>query len=67
METKAVQKVNQKVVRKMLIEKVILAIQAQWLEGVSKDIYIQQDNARPHIIRLDKEFKMATTANGFNI
>ncbi|XP_010687393.1 uncharacterized protein LOC104901503 [Beta vulgaris subsp. vulgaris] len=47
--TKAIESVNLAVMRDMIINTVIPAIMRNWPEGVSKDIYIQQDNARAHI------------------
>lgn len=40
---------------------------AKWPEGASKEIYIQQDNARPHIADSDLEFRAAATQNGFHL
>lgn len=67
METKAIQNVNQVVIRKMLIEKVIPDIIAKWPTQLSKEVYLQQDNARPHIDGSDTQFQAAATTNGFNI
>ncbi|XP_074298727.1 uncharacterized protein LOC141629652 [Silene latifolia] len=38
-----------------------------WPEGLSKHIYIQQDNARPHIKNDDPDFMAAANSCGFNI
>ncbi|KAF7133354.1 hypothetical protein RHSIM_Rhsim09G0038900 [Rhododendron simsii] len=68
METKAVAAVTKDVIRSCLIEKVIPAIQSKWpRSSVGETIYIQQDNARPHIKPNDVEFHEATTRNGFDI
>ena len=49
-ETKSI-KVDRKVMREFLIEKVLRAIQAVWPESdAGQTIYIQQDNAKPHIL-----------------
>lgn len=46
---------------------IIPAIKSQWPDCLTKTIYIQQDNARPHINNLDPEFKIAATSDGFQI
>jgi len=47
-------KVDRKVMREFLIEKVLPAMQAVWPENdVEQIIYIQQDNAKPHILPTD--------------
>ncbi|XP_048489996.1 uncharacterized protein LOC125491958 [Beta vulgaris subsp. vulgaris] len=65
--TKAIESVTLAVMRDMIVNTIIPAIMRNWLEGVSKEIYIQQDNARPHIHASDPEFMAAATHNGFNI
>ncbi|XP_021762524.1 uncharacterized protein LOC110727264 [Chenopodium quinoa] len=66
LETKAVQSVTREEIRKMLLTN-IPAIHMQWHPSLSKDIFIQWDNARPHQISRDEEFKAAYTTHGFNI
>lgn len=39
----------------------------KWPEGASKEIYIQQDNAKPHVKNSDPDFRAAANQNGFNI
>lgn len=46
---------------------IIPAIMNKWPEGASKDIFIQQDNARPHIRDNDIDFRDAASQQGFNI
>ena len=66
-ETKSI-KVNRKVMREFLIEKVLPAIQAVWPEGdAGQTIYIQQDNAKPHILPDDQEFLEAVAKTGLDI
>ncbi|XP_010683692.1 uncharacterized protein LOC104898329 [Beta vulgaris subsp. vulgaris] len=65
--TKAIESVTLAVMRDMIVNTIIPAIMRNWPEGVSKEIYIQQDNARPHIHASDPEFMAAATQNGFNI
>ncbi|XP_048496294.1 uncharacterized protein LOC104907015 [Beta vulgaris subsp. vulgaris] len=66
-ETKAVERITQKVIRDMIIQNVLPSIMSKWHAGLSKDIFIQQDNVRPHIQGNDEAFKVAATQNGFNI
>lgn len=49
------------------IHQIISAIKAKWPASSCKDIIIQQDNARPHIMPNDQDFKEAANTNGFNI
>ncbi|XP_010684305.1 uncharacterized protein LOC104898871 [Beta vulgaris subsp. vulgaris] len=65
--TKANESVNLAVMRDMIINTIITAIMRNSPKGVSKDIYIQQDNAKPHIHADDPTFRAASTENGFNI
>ncbi|XP_010677754.1 uncharacterized protein LOC104893356 [Beta vulgaris subsp. vulgaris] len=66
-ETKVVERITQKVIRDMIIQNVLPSIMSKWPAGLSKDIFIQQDNARPHIQGNNEAFKAAATQNGFNI
>ncbi|KAE8767465.1 hypothetical protein D1007_61182 [Hordeum vulgare] len=53
METKSM-KVNRKVMREFMIDNLLSAIQSAWPENdVGKTIFIQQDNAKPHILPND--------------
>ncbi|XP_021774360.1 uncharacterized protein LOC110738304 [Chenopodium quinoa] len=67
METKVVQSVTKEEIRKMLMTNIIPALYRQWHPSLSKDIYIQWDNAKPHQIPRDNEFITACTTHGFNI
>ncbi|XP_021726177.1 uncharacterized protein LOC110693346 [Chenopodium quinoa] len=66
-EVKATQNVNKEAIREMLLTKVIPAIKSKWPDHLSKDVWIQWDNARPHQIPRDDEFQEACQSNGFNI
>ncbi|KAH7847324.1 hypothetical protein Vadar_024741 [Vaccinium darrowii] len=67
LETKAIT-VTKEITRSCLIENVLPAIRAKWPHsGAVETIYIQQDNARPHIRGLDPEFVEAATQDGFDI
>lgn len=46
---------------------VIPAIKEKWPPFLPKNIIIQQDNARPHIMGDDPDFILAATSDGFNI
>ncbi|VFQ95494.1 unnamed protein product [Cuscuta campestris] len=67
LEVKPITSVTKQVTKDMLINKVIPAIQEKWPSHLSKDIHIQQDNARPHIQGVDSDFMAAGNTNGFHI
>ncbi|XP_057770912.1 uncharacterized protein LOC130990701 [Salvia miltiorrhiza] len=46
---------------------IVPAIKAKWPANASKTIYIQQDNARPHIQDSDPDFRAVASADGFDI
>ena len=66
-ETKPIQSITKTHIRSMLIDNILPTIREKWPEGVSKTIYIQQDNAKPHILDNDPIFREAANQNGFNI
>ena len=66
METKAILSITKEITRSWLIEKVLPSIKEKWPTRDSI-IYIQQDNARPHIHPTDKEFIEASRVDGFDI
>ncbi|KAK9672664.1 hypothetical protein RND81_12G115600 [Saponaria officinalis] len=59
--------INKQVIKDCLINKIIPAINFKWPENASKDICIQQDNAKPHISDLDPNFRVVADSDGFNI
>ncbi|VFQ76659.1 unnamed protein product [Cuscuta campestris] len=67
LEVKPITSVTKQVTKDMLIKQVIPCIQEKWPSQLSKDIQIQQDNARPHIQGLDSDFMAAGNTNGFHI
>ncbi|KAM3301962.1 hypothetical protein P3S67_016464 [Capsicum chacoense] len=68
METKPIQSVTKDITRACLIEKVLPAIRAKWPASDSNNpIFLQQDNARPHIGNNDLEFIEAARQDGFDI
>lgn len=46
---------------------IIPSIKSKWPTYASKTIYIQQDNARPHISDSDVDFRAAASSDGFDI
>ncbi|KAK9727222.1 hypothetical protein RND81_05G266600 [Saponaria officinalis] len=67
MITKAMDSVTKEVIKACLINKIIPAIKAKWPANACKTIYIQQDNATPHISNKDPDFRVAADSDGFNI
>ncbi|XP_074303211.1 uncharacterized protein LOC141637637 [Silene latifolia] len=67
METKPIDSITKQVTRECIIEQVIPAIKTKWPEGASKNIFIQQDNARPHIKNNDQAFMAVANSESFNI
>jgi len=59
--------VNRDVMREYLCEKVIPAIEVQWPEDDEGIIYIQQDNARTHVLPSDPAFLAAVADTGLDI
>ncbi|XP_074288888.1 uncharacterized protein LOC141614034 [Silene latifolia] len=67
METKPIDSITKQVVKDCLINQVIPAIKSVRPDCLSKHIYIQQDNARPHIKNNDPDFMAAANSDGFHI
>ncbi|KAL4346841.1 hypothetical protein GQ457_17G010120 [Hibiscus cannabinus] len=66
LETKPILSVTKDVTRSCLIDKVLPAIRAKWTSYSDKTIFIQQDNAKPHIGVDDEEFLQAASVDDFN-
>ncbi|XP_057791292.1 uncharacterized protein LOC131008429 [Salvia miltiorrhiza] len=66
-ETKAIHSITKAVMKECFINQMIPIIKAKWPAGLSKNIFIQQDNAKPHIKNNDPDFIAAATSDGFNI
>ena len=67
LETKAL-KVNREVMQEFFIDKVLPAIVAAWPDKeAGQTIFIQQDNAKPHILPNDPEFAAAVAKTGLDI
>ena len=67
LETKPILSVTKDVMRSCLIQKVLPAIRAKWPRDTEDIVFIQQDNARPHVDPNDAEFLEAASSDGFNI
>ncbi|XP_021854535.2 uncharacterized protein [Spinacia oleracea] len=67
LETKVVQSITKEVIRQKLIDKVLPAIRQKWPRHVSTTVWIQQDNAKPHITGDDIQFMQAATQDGLDI
>lgn len=60
--------VNREVMRQYFIEKVVPAIQSMWpQDDIGRTIFIQQDNAKTHILPNDPAFLEAVEASGLDI
>ena len=67
LETKPILSVAKEVYRRCLIEKVLLAIHSKWPRENGTEIFIQQDNAKPHINPIDSKFVETASMDGFDI
>ncbi|KAL7598103.1 hypothetical protein Lser_V15G26393 [Lactuca serriola] len=67
LETKPILSVNKEITKSWLIEKVLPDIRAKWPRGHTGPIFIQQDNAKPHVDVNDSEFLEAASRDGFDI
>ncbi|KAK9733407.1 hypothetical protein RND81_04G066300 [Saponaria officinalis] len=67
MVTKAIESITKQVTKETLINLLIPAIKQKWPTSASKEITIQQDNAKPHLSGKEKDFIEAATSDGFNI
>ncbi|XP_022013709.1 uncharacterized protein LOC110913170 [Helianthus annuus] len=67
METKPILSVTKEVTRSWLIDKVLPAIRDKWPQGHTGPIFIQQDNAKPHISIDDEQFVQEASRGGFDI
>ncbi|XP_057529901.1 uncharacterized protein LOC130808440 [Amaranthus tricolor] len=65
-ETKPIQSITKEHTRDMIVHKILPAIRIKWPSHLSKTIFIQQDNAKPHILDDDEMFREVATLDGFN-
>ncbi|KAL1569271.1 hypothetical protein AAHA92_00767 [Salvia divinorum] len=66
LETKHIQSIKS-IIRDCIVHKIIPAISDKWPHHASKEIFIQQDNVKPHISNHDKDFEATVNAQGFNM
>ncbi|XP_057786055.1 uncharacterized protein LOC131003557 [Salvia miltiorrhiza] len=67
LEQKPIQSITKEVIKDCIINKIIPAIKAKWPQFASRVIFIQQDNAKPHIKDSDPDFRKAASSDGFDI
>ncbi|XP_042003670.1 uncharacterized protein LOC121752615 [Salvia splendens] len=65
LETKPIPSVNKEAMRECLLNQIIPTIKAKWPANASKEIYIQQDNAKPHMKSSHLQFEALTSSDGF--
>ncbi|XP_057526366.1 uncharacterized protein LOC130805601 [Amaranthus tricolor] len=66
-QLRAITRVTRDVLRDKLITEVLPAIRSKWPANGVKDIWIQQDNAKQHILINDHAFNEEAKKDGFNI
>ncbi|XP_057526369.1 uncharacterized protein LOC130805603 [Amaranthus tricolor] len=66
LETKPIQSVTKVHTRDMIVHNILPAIRSKWPPHLSKTIFIQQDNAKPHILDDDEVFREVATLDGFS-
>ncbi|XP_057792560.1 uncharacterized protein LOC131009281 [Salvia miltiorrhiza] len=66
MEVKPIPNITKNVMRDCMITQMVPHFKTKWPEFASKDIFIQQDNAKPHIKPDDPEFVAVARQDGFN-
>lgn len=64
---KPAKSVTKDAIREKIVNCLIPAIKAKWPSWATKCIFIQQDNARPHISPNDPAFLAVANSDGFNI
>ncbi|XP_042016761.1 uncharacterized protein LOC121764771 [Salvia splendens] len=65
METKPIQSITKEVMTACLLNQIIPSIKAKWPANASKKIFIQQDNAKPHLRAADHQFEALASTDGF--
>ncbi|XP_057780151.1 uncharacterized protein LOC130998761 [Salvia miltiorrhiza] len=65
MEVKPIRAVTKEVMKCCLLKEMIPNFKAKWPVGANKHIYIQQDNAKPHIKPNDPDFLAVANTDGF--
>ncbi|XP_042003836.1 uncharacterized protein LOC121752814 [Salvia splendens] len=64
-ETKPIQSINKEVMTTCLLNQIIPTIKAKWPANASKKIFMQQDNAKPHLRAADQQFESLASTDGF--
>ncbi|XP_074301124.1 uncharacterized protein LOC141632478 [Silene latifolia] len=67
LETKPIESITKPVIKNMMLGVVLPEIKRKWPANASKNIFIQQDNARSHISNNDPDFREAASSDGWNI
>ena len=67
LETKPIQLITKEHMRSIIITNVLPTIRTKWPHGMSKHIFIQQDNVKPHIAHNDNEFMEEALKDDFFI
>lgn len=67
MEFKPITSINKQVMSEFMIEKVLPAIVAKWPRCWDGPIYVQQDNAKPHLKSDDPDFVAESQKDGLDI
>ncbi|KAK9682009.1 hypothetical protein RND81_10G043700 [Saponaria officinalis] len=67
LETRPIDRITKTVIKTCIIEKLFPAIKTKWPDRRGRKIFIQQDNARPHISPNDPDFRAAATSDGWDI
>ncbi|XP_057548213.1 uncharacterized protein LOC130826661 [Amaranthus tricolor] len=65
-KTKPIQSITKVHTSDMIVHKILPAIRSKWPPHLSKTIFIQQDNAKPHILNDDVVFREVATLDGFS-
>jgi hypothetical protein len=67
-EMKPINSITKDTIRQFMLEKVLPAIREKWPhEDADKPIYIQKDNAKPHLSPTDRQFCEAARQDGFDM
>ncbi|XP_042026612.1 uncharacterized protein LOC121773756 [Salvia splendens] len=64
LETKPIQSITKEVMTACLLNQIIPTIKAKWPANASKKIFIQQDNAKPHLRAADQQFESLASTDG---
>ncbi|XP_057779850.1 uncharacterized protein LOC130998451 [Salvia miltiorrhiza] len=65
MEVKPIAAITKEVIKASLIQEMVPYFKAKWPQTANKNIFIQQDNAKPHIKPDDPDFLAVANTDGF--